>query len=115
MEKWDFIPYGVEFVGPFTSSPYKIVIGGYRLPNILAYEGEEDMWTLVLDERFATEPIHIDVLRPMLPFLANCMAVSAGYSCFGESSVKEPNPFKVGMMGINSKPNLQLVPEDPKP
>jgi hypothetical protein len=40
------------------------------------------------------------------------MAIGAGYSCFGENSVKDPNPFKVVMNKLDMKPDLRLVPKD---
>ncbi len=30
-------PFGVEMVGPFTTSPYRVYVDGYRVPNVVVF------------------------------------------------------------------------------
>jgi hypothetical protein len=97
--------YNVEFVGPFVEE-WKITHDGYRVPYLSAIRHSgvnEGTVSLSLDERFLIDATD-DEARKWIPFIANCMAVAAGYSCFGENSVKDPNPFKVGMIGLSEEP-----------
>ena len=93
-------PFGTEMVGPFALPDYKITVHGYRVPHIMAHlkAGTEGRWVLVLDERFMLE-VEDDEVRRWMPFLANAMAVAAGYSAHGENS-QPVNPYKVGMMRV---------------
>ena len=93
-------PYGVRFVGPFVEE-WKIQIDGYRVPHLRAilHSGANDgRVSISLDERFGIDAEQSEAAK-WLPFIANCMAVAAGYSCHGENSVKDPNPYKVKMRG----------------
>lgn len=90
-----------EIVGPFTAPEYSYVrIDGYRVPYIKIVKGTgptDGKLEVHLDDRFVyifDDPGETDI---MLHLVANAMAVAAGYSCFGENSVKDPNPFKVRM------------------
>lgn len=96
-------PYGVEFVGPFALPPYRITADGYSVPHLAAHlkAGTEGTWVLVLDSRFMLEATHEEACR-WLPFLANAMAVAAGYSSHGANS-RRANPFSVQMMGIEAQ------------
>lgn len=94
--------YGVELVGPFVAE-WKVTCNGYRVPNLSAipFEAEDgtDMVNLCLDERFLIEATKYEAQK-WIPFIANCMAVAAGYSAFGENSRHNPNPFQVKMTGL---------------
>lgn len=93
-----------EIIGPFASPEYHVaVIDGYLVPHIklVPKTGADDGKTEIhLDERFIyiVDTSDLDVF---LHLMANAMAIAAGYSCFGENSVKDPNPFKVRMTGIS--------------
>lgn len=101
-----------SFIGPFTEE-WRISIDGYRVPNITAIVREDGNIMLALDHRFLIEGTPEECAK-WLWFVANAMAIGAGYSCFGENSVKDPNPFKVGMMGITMPTKLELVkPNEP--
>ncbi len=97
--------YGTRIIGPFTPQ-YKLSVNGYEVPHLTAIPqtGKNDgMISLCLDERFLIEASQ-DEVEKWMPFLANAMAVAAGYSCHGENSCV-PNPFKVKIMGIENANN----------
>lgn len=92
----------IATVGPFHSEHYEVTIDGYQVPKLKALKrkgAQDGIITLVLDGRFAID-IPDDQLDPWLWLVANAMAIGAGYSCFGENSVKDPNPFKVKLLGL---------------
>jgi hypothetical protein len=104
----------VSFIGPF-HQVWKVSLDGYRLPNVTAIPQENGNLALCLDERFLIEGTPEECAK-WLWFVANAMAIGAGYSCFGENSVKEPNPFQVRMAKITVAPELKLVKdEEPTP
>lgn len=92
---------GVAFVGPFVD-PYRITVDGYRVPQLTAYltPGTEDYWTLCCDERFMIGASGGEAKR-WLWFVAQCMAVAAGFSCHGERS-RVSNPYQVRMHQVTS-------------
>lgn len=64
-----------------------ILVDGVVVPNLRVHPVTEDSdvkrYSLALDGRFATEPMTWGELWPQVWFLANAMAVAAGYSCHG--------------------------------
>lgn len=90
----------VSFIGPFQPE-HRISCGGYRVPHITAFPQANGAIALCLDGRFSKE-VSQEEAKQWIWFLANAMAVAAGYSCFGSNSRKEPNPFKVQMVGITT-------------
>lgn len=86
---------GVRFHGPFTEPSYRLTVYGYKVPHMRAelLAGTEDHWNLVLDGRFMLPEVSGDEIRRWLPFLANAMAIAAGYSAHGEHARKS-NPYK---------------------
>jgi hypothetical protein len=100
--------YGVQLVGPFIEE-WRVTADGFRVPNMTARPNEDGTVTLCLDERFAIDATPEEAGK-WICFVANAMAIGAGYSCFGANSVKRPNPFKVGMIGLAPPPpNLTVV------
>ena len=93
---------GVETIGPFKDTYYKLTFNGYEVPYIKAnlVPGTEDTWLLFLDSRFGIE-VSGDELRRWLWFVANAMAVAAGYTSHGEHC-RVRNPFMVKVMGIGT-------------
>jgi hypothetical protein len=86
----------VEYIGPFQE--YRITVNGYRVPRLTGHI-IDDVLTLCLDNRFALD-VPEEYAIPVVQFVANALAVGAGYSCFGENS--EPvNPFNRRMYGID--------------
>lgn len=92
--------YAVEFV---TRPPFQFKVDHTRIPHIWAHllnqdaykQGREDgRWDLTLDERFAHETTGSELQR-WLWFLANAMAIAAGYDKFapGNTYLNRPDPF----------------------
>lgn len=97
----------VSFIGPFHEQ-WKVSLDGFRVPNVSAIPREDGSLALCLDERFLIEGTQEECAK-WLWFVAHAMAIGAGYSCFGEGSVKDPNPFRVAMMKMSPQPSLELV------
>lgn len=95
-------PYGVEAVGPFIRDEYDLTVDGYQVPYIQASKLEtgDYQWTLRLDRRYAIDCTDLE-MRKWLWFIADAMAVAAGYSSHGRHC-KPLNPFKHRMIGITS-------------
>jgi len=93
---------GVDLVGPFHQEYHKPTIDGYEIPNlqVIRKTGAKDgEVSVILDDRFIID-VPEDQLDPWLWIVANAMAIGAGYSCHGENSVKEANPFKKKLIGL---------------
>jgi hypothetical protein len=101
----------VSFIGPFQEE-WRVTLDGYRVPELTAIPqtGSGNI-SLCLDHRYLIEGTP-DECAKWLWFVANAMAIGAGYSCFGENSVKDPNPFQVKMMGLSTRPDLKLVKDE---
>jgi hypothetical protein len=86
-------------IGPFIEE-YKLEVDGFRVPYLTARPLDPLMtkWCITLDERFGLD-IETDRLQDIIPFIANAMAVAAGYTSHGENC-QPTNPFHVRMMGI---------------
>jgi hypothetical protein len=100
----------VSFIGPFVEQ-WAVTLDGYRVPKMSAIVREDGNIMLSLDHRYLIEGTPEECAK-WLWFVATAMAIGAGYSCFGDNSTKDFNPFKVGMNKIDTKPDLQLVPKD---
>lgn len=99
----------IELVGPFCEEYHKPTINGYEIPlvRILRRKGAQDgIATVLLDNRFMID-VPDDQLDPWLWIVANSMAIGAGYSCHGENSTKDWNPFKRKLIGLSE------IPSDP--
>ena len=107
----DFSVGNVSFMGPFTEE-WRVTLDGYKVPSVTAIVREDGNVMLTLDHRFLIEGTQEECAK-WLWFVATAMAIGAGYSCFGENSVKDPNPFKVQMCGISMQPKLGLVKDNP--
>ena len=82
-------PYGIEFHGPTDDPQYRVLRNGQEIPYLaLSYE-HDGQCVLVLDHRWMITGTD-DEVRKWASFLADAMAVSAGYVCFG--SDKRINP-----------------------
>lgn len=95
-------PYvGAELIGPFNAGDYYSVrVEGHLLPHIKVRKGtgqNDGKLDVLLDDRLS---FVMDDEPSIFLLVAHAMAVAAGYSCFGENSVKEPNIFKVKMIGL---------------
>lgn len=93
--------HGIQIIGPFQKE-YKVTCDGYRVPYLTAQvskapTGEITNYYLSLDERFGCD-VPPAYLNQFVWFLANAMAVAAGYSSHGENC-QPINPYKVKMTG----------------
>ena len=89
-----------EYIGPFENY-YEVTVDGYKVPRIKAnkvHNGDGDEWDLLLDDRFSIIATGEEIEK-WLWIVANAMAIGAGYSCFGENSVKI-NEYKCAIHGI---------------
>lgn len=105
--------YGVEFIGPFVAE-HRVVVDGRRLPHLSAIPSEDgSMISLCLDHRYIIDGTPEEVAK-WAAFIANCMAVAAGYSHVGAE--KKYEIFAVPMSGIAPpRPPLRVVrPDEPK-
>ena len=83
-----------EYHGPFLETyNYKISVDGYLVPVVRGRKNPDGSWSLLLDDRFAID-VKENEIQDWMWFLSNAMAVSAGYSCFGENC-KPINPFMI--------------------
>lgn len=89
--------YGVEFHGPFVEQ-WKVTSEGYRVPYLSAIVRADGNVMLGLDERFMVEGSKEEVCK-WIGFIANAMAVAAGYSCHGENC-RPINAHQVKLSGI---------------
>lgn len=79
-----------------------LIVDGHEVPHITVNESEdrkrgEAMYWLNLDRRFGVHVAESELGR-LAPFLANAMAVTAGFTCHGpNSSVRNPHgPSVIG-------------------
>lgn len=94
-------PYGVEFLGPLEPT-YQPLVNGRRVPYLTLRPVQNDPdgeWALSLDNRFVIVGSDLEV-RKWVRFIADAMAVAAGYPCFGTD--KRSNPFNVRVFGLSS-------------
>ena len=87
-------------VGPF-GEYYRVRVGNFEVPYIEAHK-TKDGWSLTLDHRFGVD-MSDDELQRFMWWIANAMAIAAGYTSFGENS-KPSNPFKTQLVGLNIDP-----------
>ena len=104
----------VEFVGPFAEE-WRVTVDGYRVPHLSAIVKNDGSIMLLLDERFCIEGSREEISK-WVWFVADAMAIGAGYSCLGENC-RQVNPYQVQMSGIeiNPSPTLTLVQKEPPP
>jgi hypothetical protein len=88
-----------ERIGPFEESYYSVVVDGYLVPNIKAYKTSENGWKLVLGDRFSILVTEAEI-NAWLWWVANAMAIAAGYTSFGENC-QPSNPFTCRAIGIS--------------
>lgn len=74
-----------------------IVCDGYLVPNLMAFRTQGRV-ELVLDRRFALD-VPPNIAEAVIGFVANAMAVGAGYTSFGENC-SPANPYKTRMTGV---------------
>lgn len=96
---YDAFPYGTKLIGPFVGQ-HKITVRDYRVPHLAAYSMHDGTWALTIDDRMSIE-CSDEELRRWVPFIADAMAVAAGYSCHGEQC-QPMNRHKIKLTGISA-------------
>lgn len=84
------------------NGPYQVnylTVDGFAVPDIQVNtaknpQGEITSYELVLDRRLSIR-VPPSLFENVAWFVANAMAVAAGYSCHGENSVANPNKYRV--------------------
>jgi hypothetical protein len=87
--------------------PYEVnylTVDGFEVPRIQVHtvKNEQDdvtSYSLVLDRRFMLLEIPPSLFHQVAWFVANAMAVAAGYSCHGENC-RTVNEYQVKRIGI---------------
>ena len=78
----------------------RVVVDGYLVPCLAAATMADGSIRLTLDCRLEII-VRGECLDQWLWFVANAMAIGAGYSCFGEHSVPV-HPYRVRYTGIEA-------------
>lgn len=68
----------VDVIGPFEY--HAVVVNGYRVPYLTAEPANGGKVFLTLDSRYMIDIAVADFDR-MMDFIANCIAVAAGFTC----------------------------------
>lgn len=100
--------YGVTFLGPFVEE-HRVIVEGHLIPHLTAHPSSDGQAvTLILDRRFIIDG-PADEVAKWAHFVANAMAVAAGYSNFKAEHKHES--FATPVAGIKPPPpNLKVVP-----
>jgi hypothetical protein len=88
---------GIELIGPIPEQ-YEISFNGYIVPRLTAKKLIGGDLELFLDRRFSIELTQAEAAQ-VVWFVANAMAVVAGYSSHGEHS-QPLNPYRVGCVAL---------------
>jgi hypothetical protein len=87
----------LEIIGPFYD--YRVTVGGYEVPMLRAVR-VNGLISMTLDHRFGCDIPDDNRALPIIEFIAQAMAVGAGYSCFGENS-KPINRYKCKLTSLD--------------
>jgi hypothetical protein len=90
-------PKGLEIIGPF--SDYRVAVDGYEVSRLRAVR-HDGLISMTLDHRFGCDIPDDKNALSVIWFIANLMAIGAGYSRFGENA-QPANPFKCRLTGIS--------------
>lgn len=101
-------PYGVQFFGPVMRDSHDVLVDGKRVPYLTLHQ-EADVWWLTLDNRLAISGSDEEV-RKWVRFLADAMAVSAGYSSFGTNQ-RRLNQFNRRVTTLSAEEMQQITDE----
>jgi hypothetical protein len=93
----NYAPQGLEIIGPFMD--YRVTIDGYEVPRLRAVR-HDGLISMTLDHRFGCDIPDDKNAHSIIWFIANVMAIGAGYSCFGQNA-HPANPFKCRLTGMS--------------
>lgn len=91
-------PYGVEFIGPFHPS-FRVSVDGYRVPyvDVCPVDGSDSLFNVCVGSHSVLA--ELGEIQRWMPFLANAMAWSAGYTSHGKHSQLR-NDFNLQTLSI---------------
>ena len=81
----------VEYIGPF--SQHAVSIDGWRVPWLIAQPIQGGKVHLTCDERWTIWDVPLTEAERWLPFVADCIAVAAGYTCHPRREMDAPRPM----------------------
>ncbi len=85
---------------------HEVMIDGRLIPN-LECRRDGDIITFVLDRRFALD-VPIDLAIPVASFVANAMAIGAGYPWHGAESKSVPFAMKCMEITVSTDPGVSV-------
>ncbi len=80
-------------IGPFES--WRVVIDGRMIPRLNAFRQTDGRVTLILDGRFLLDLPSDGIARRVADFVANALAIGAGYPWMGADGKEMPFAPKV--------------------
>lgn len=89
----------------------RITVGDYLVPHLSAVTMDGGIIMVILDRRYEIL-VPRDEFDRWLWFVANCMAVAAGYSSFGERS-REANAYRLLYTCFAEAPEPPTTPTTP--
>jgi len=87
----------LEIIGPFDE--YRVTVNGYQVPDLQARR-VNGLICLSLSNSLGCDIPDDERALPIIDFIANAMAVAAGYTCFGENS-QPINQFRRRLIGFD--------------
>lgn len=82
------------FIGPFEQN--YVVIEGHVIPHLTGGQREDGSVYLTLDSRFGVD-IPAECAYPIVHFIADCIGVAAGFSCFDGENKRPHAPRTFGV------------------
>ena len=79
----------IDYVGPWNT--YDVVVDGRRVPYVEATPLDGGRVDLTLDRRYGLV-LSVDEAERFLPFLANAIAIAAGFTCHPTTERDGPLP-----------------------
>lgn len=76
-----------------------LIVDGYAVPHITLIQANENEFTICIGS-VASKLVHRDDIEEWGWFLANAMAVAAGYTSHGKDS-RKANPYNVQSMNVD--------------
>ncbi len=99
------VTVSVEMIGPFEHVEYQVSLDGFRVPYLRAWPNnpQHTEWTLLLDGRLSIS-IPADHLTSYVSFLADAMAIAAGYGAHSHACAHQGerhNPFGTQLLRLD--------------
>lgn len=101
----------VDCIGPF-GEHYRVTVDGYEVPHLTALptNPQKTEWHISLDGRYSLE-LSEERLHDVLWFVANAMAVAAGFTSHGENSIPA-NPYHRRLIGLSTGALGEMTGQD---